>query len=130
MRAESAVFYLSGGFYGDWQTRLQRECTGLKAFNPETAVGGDALYMFVAADLDAIDVVDGVIARWDTYPYVEGTMAEIGYAVARGKPVFLILDGVTVPNPFIIGLARRVFVGMDAFITWWNDRVKKGTPIA
>jgi hypothetical protein len=123
------VFYLSGGFYGDWQARLQRECKLLKSYNPETETEGIALFEFVDGDLDSIRAVDGVIAHWDTYPDVAGTMAEIGYAVAVGTPVLLILDGVTVPNPFILGLARRVFVGMDAFITWWNDRVKRYKPV-
>jgi hypothetical protein len=117
------VFYLSGGFYSGWQQRLMRECAGLRAVNPETDGRQNAIYAFVEDDLSAIDAADGVIARWDAYPHVEGMIAEVGYATAKGKPVLLILDGVEVPNAFVLGLAKRVFVGMDAFIAWWNGRV-------
>jgi nucleoside 2-deoxyribosyltransferase len=122
MLKKSGKFYLAGGFYGSWKDRLRDECVGLKSYDPERDSGQQAIYGFVSDDLDAIDPRDGVIARWDTYPHLEGLMAEIGYAVAKDKPVLLILDGVTVPNPFVLGLAKRVFVGMDAFIAWWNAR--------
>ena len=123
------MFYLSGGFYSGWQQRLLRECVGLRAYNPEADGQQHANYSFVRDDLLAIDQADAIIARWDTYPHIEGMVAEVGYAVAKGKPVLLILDGVTVPNAFLIGLAKRVFIGMDAFVEWWNDRHARGMPV-
>jgi hypothetical protein len=117
------VYYLAGGFYDDWRERLQREC-GI--FGTDSRSNRQrAVFAFVSDDLEAIRGARVVIARLCPPPIrSSGTAAEIGYAAALGRPILLIVEGVE-PDAFLLGLAKRVFFGVDAFIAWFNERREK-----
>lgn len=124
-----SFYYGAGGFYDEWRKRIARECDIIvqdPRLNPQNAA-----YRFITADFGVIAYEDciGVIAHISPPPIrCSGTSAEIGYAAAIGKPVFLIVEE-AVPDMFLVGCARRIFFGLDAFIAWFNDRKEKGLPI-
>ena len=123
--------YMAGGFYGDWRQRI-RVALSADLFpdviwlSPETN-NQQACLTFVSGDLKGIDGCDLVVAYLHERHYLRGTAAEIGYAFARGKPVYLILDS-KVPDMFLVGLAKRVFIGIGTFTAWCHERQDKGLP--
>lgn len=124
--------YMAGGFYGDWRQRIYKALPtdlfpDIIWLSPEDN-NQQACLTFVTDDLAAIDRSDLVVAYLHEGHHLRGTAAEIGYAFAKGKPVYLILDS-HVPDMFLVGLAKRVFIGIDAFLEWWQLRVEKGLPV-
>ena len=122
--------YLAGGFYGDWRQRIRsavaRWSSDIAWYSPEDN-NQQACITFVTEDLSAIYGCDLVIAYLHDEHHLRGTAAEIGYAFGVGKPVYLILDS-HVPDMFLVGLAKRVFIGIDAFLEWWQERTDNGLP--
>lgn len=120
--------YLAGGFYSDWRRRIATALPRLVICDPEHDHKQTASYRFVHADLAAIDRDDLVIAHYPGGYSPVGTAAEMGYAVARGKPIFYI-DTTGVPDMFLVGLSKRLFTSIDHFIDWWKQREEKGLPL-
>ena len=124
------MYYLAGGLYGDWRERI---IVGTKSRRlvPITPLDSrqHAAFAFVSDDLAAIDRCKAVIAHICPPPIRNsGTAAELGYAAARQKPILLIVED-PVPDMFLVGLAKRMFISVDAFIEWWNDRHARGMPV-
>ena len=129
MSAEDALrAYLAGGFYSDWRRRIEQALPQLETCDPERDHTQTASYQFVHADLEAIDRADLVIAHYPGGYSPVGMAAEMGYAAARGKPIFYI-DTTARPDLFLVGLSKRLFTSIDHFIDWWKYRVAKGRPL-
>lgn len=128
MRYEG-FYYGAGSFYDDWREQISDAC-GIRIWDPRSN-NQDATFHFVRGDFATISHPDclGVIALIPPPPTrCSGTAAEIGYAVAVGKRILLIVED-PVPDAFLLGCAKRVFFGVDAFITWFKDRQAKGLSI-
>jgi len=124
-----SYYYGAGGFYTNWRKRIADEC-GIRVYDPQ-GNNQDAVFAFVTGDFHTIRSPDciGVIALIPAPPTrCLGTSAEIGFAAALGKRILLITED-PVPDAFLLGCAKRVFFGIDAFIAWFNDRKAKGLPI-
>ena len=120
-------YYGAGSFYDDWRKKVAEECR-IEVYDPRDGPQ-TAAFTFIPADFHAIDNSVAVIARPSPPPTrCSGTAAEIGYAAAKGIPVLIIFEE-AVPDMFLVGCAKRVFFGVDAFIAWFNDRQAKGLPI-
>jgi len=127
MYQEPDVYYMAGGFYDDWRERIIQGC-GICAIDPKNN-RQHAAFAFVSDDLAAIERSKAVIARLCPPPIrTSGTVAEMGYAAALRRPILLIIEE-PVPDMFLVGLAKRVFFGVDAFIEWFNERQAQGLPI-
>lgn len=117
--------YLSSGFYKGYKQQIKPllEAAGFELIDPELKpkelnVGG-----YVAWDLQAIRDSGLVLAIQDDYPYIYGTAAEIGYAVALEKPVIYVcltdrVDG------FLSGCARATFTNLEAATKFIVERYK------
>ena len=79
-----------------WQIKGELICGGFDVFDPfEQACQKNAKvdpYSVMEADLKGIDDCDGVFAVINGEPPDVGVAVEIGYAAAKGKPIFLFRD--------------------------------------
>ena len=120
--------YLAGGFYSDWRGQIEAAHLGFETFDPQRDNDQSASYRFVRDDLTAIEMADFVLAFYPGGYNSHGMAAEIGYAAARHTPVYYI-DTSGVPDLFLVGLAKRFFTSIEAFIDWWKDRIERGRPL-
>lgn len=120
--------YLAGGFYSDWRRFIEEGIPDLECLDPQRDHDQSASYRFVGDDLAAIEAADFVIAYYPGGYTSHGMAAEIGYAAALKKPIYLI-DSTPVPDLFLVGLSKRLFVDVGHFTAWWHDRIDKGRPL-
>lgn len=120
--------YAAGGFYTDWRGEIKSALPQLEVYDPEHDGPQHASYAYVHADLQAIDRADLVIAHYPGGYPPTGMAAEMGYAVAREKPIFYI-DTTGVPALFLVGLSKRLFTSIDHFANWWRRREAAGRPL-
>lgn len=116
--------YLAGGLDSAWRERLVAEL-GFEGLDPFQLSEQRAAYQFVYNDLSLITSCDLVIAYYEGGYCNTGAAAEIGWAAARAKTVLYISDE-DAPNMFLVGLSKRFFPSLDAFIRWWKQREKEG----
>jgi len=116
--------YLAGGFHSEWRERLITEL-GFEGLDPFRLSEQRATYQFVYNDLLLIAACDFVLAYYEGGYCNTGAAAEIGWAVAKGKPVLYVSDE-DAPNMFLVGLSKRFFPSLDALIRWWKQREKEG----
>lgn len=101
--------YLSGGFYGDYKkTAYAILGSEFLLLDPENRTCRPIPGEYVGADLRDIENAYLVLAHQDEYPNVYGMAAEIGYAVAVGRPVIYVCTAKRVDS-FLSGLARATF---------------------
>lgn len=117
--------YLAGGFYSGWRKQIEDAQLGFETIDPARDNDQTASYRFVRDDLDAIERSDLVIAFYPGGYSSHGMAAEMGYAAAIKKIVYYI-DTSGVPDLFLVGLSKRMFTSIEAFIDWWRGRVKAG----
>jgi hypothetical protein len=120
--------YLAGGFYSDWRKQIEDAQLGFDCFDPQRDNDQSASYRFVRDDLAAIDAADFVIAYYPGGYTSHGMAAEMGYASALRKTIIYI-DETDRPDLFLVGLSKRLFTSVDAFIEWWRKRMKDGRPV-
>ncbi len=120
--------YLAGGFYSEWRRDIEAAKLDLECFDPQRDNDQSASFRFVRDDLAAIEASDFVIAYYPGGYASHGMAAEIGYAAALKKPVYFI-DESRAPDLFLVGLSKRFFISIPAFIDWWRDRQQKGRPL-
>jgi nucleoside 2-deoxyribosyltransferase len=112
--------YLAGGFYKGYKTEIRAFLPDqFELHDPEDGVPIPGRY--VGEDLDAIEGCDLVLAYHDDYPFVYGMAAEIGYAVAIGKPVIYVCVRDRVDS-FLSGLSRAVFTNLHSACTFVAER--------
>ncbi len=120
--------YLAGGFYSDWRQEIEGSIPDLECIDPQRDNDQSASYRFVRDDVAGIEAADLVIAYYPGGYASHGMAAEIGYAAALKKPVYLI-DCTGVPDLFLVGLSKRLFASVGHFTAWWHDRIDKGKPV-
>ncbi len=120
--------YLAGGFYSDWRKEIDAANLGFRCIDPHKENDQTACYRFVSGDLEAIEKVDFIIAYYPGGYTSHGMAAEIGYAAALKKVVFLI-DESGVPDLFLVGLSKRLFTSIEDFVSWYRNRLERGKPI-
>lgn len=120
--------YLAGGFYSDWRKVIADADLGFRCVDPHKENDQTACYRFVRDDLEAIEKADFVIAYYPGGYASHGMAAEIGYAAALKKVVFLI-DESGVPDLFLVGLCKRLFTSIPDFVAWYRNRLEQGKPI-
>jgi nucleoside 2-deoxyribosyltransferase len=112
--------YLAGGFYKGYKTEIRaRLGAGFELHDPEDGVVIPGRY--VGEDLDAIEDCDLVLAYHDEYPFVYGMAAEIGYAVAVGKPVIYVCTRPRIDS-FLAGLSRATFTNLGPACAFVGER--------
>ena len=90
--------YLAGPFRTIGQRALVNDARrilrdlGLKVFSPVHDIGHGPAHQVVKKDLEALEKADAVVAMLDGNS--PGTVFEVGYAAALGKPVFCIAQNV------------------------------------
>lgn len=121
--------YLAGGFYSAWRDRIEssKVASNWRCFSPARDNDQTASYRFVRDDLAAIEEADLVLAYYPGGYSSHGMAAEIGYAAALRKPVYFI-DETDTPDLFLVGLSKRLFRSVEAFLLWWEEREAKGLP--
>lgn len=111
--------YLAGPFFTVGQRWLIDEARrglqelGLKVFSPVHDVGRGDAQMVAPADIAALEQCDVVFAILDGLD--SGTLFEVGYARAKGKPVYALAQAVSIEDlKMIEGSDCRVY---DDFVT-------------
>ena len=98
-RGYRPVIYLAGPFFTLshlWmieQARTSLRNMGVQVFSPYHDVGHGSAEDVVSKDLTAIDAVDAMLAIGDGMD--SGTVYEVGYARAKGKPVIVYCENET-----------------------------------
>jgi len=123
--------YLAGGFHKDYKVLIQnalvdqvRPVGRFRLLDPEANGLGYGPGEFVDKDFAAIRSADLMLAYFDEYPYVYGVAAEIGYAVASGVPVILVMERNRVDS-FLSGCARATFTKLNPALQFILDRYAK-----
>ncbi|WNG60925.1 nucleoside 2-deoxyribosyltransferase [Archangium gephyra] len=117
--AAGGKVYLASPFFTLGQRWLVDEARrglgelGLDVFSPVHDVGAGPADQVAPADLAALDACDAVFAILDGTD--SGTLFEVGYARARGKPVYALAQTVTEEDlKMVQGSGCRIF---DDFVT-------------
>lgn len=119
--------YLAGGFmsfkeYKDWRDLVKERLAGkMDFYDPRIDTDQGSIATFVYQDLTGV-------AGCDVIFYFVTSVGDIGAAIecargdAEGKLVVLCVnEGVRIVHPFLIGMARRVFIGMEAGVAYLNN---------
>jgi len=119
--------YLAGGFYADYKKFIIERLTppGFLLLDPEDmpkSYPGD----FVSRDFAAIDSADLVLAYLDEYPHVYGMAAEVGYAVAKNKPVIFVTSRKRVDS-FLSACAKATFTDVVPALDFIEERYGRTT---
>ena len=114
--------YLAGGFYKNYKDIVYGALGhGFLLLDPENRTCKPMPGEYVGADLRDIENADVLLAYQDVYPYVYGMAAEMGYAVAVGKPVIYVCTAKRVDS-FLSGLARATFTDLAAACQFIRER--------
>ena len=118
--------YLAGGYDSSWRKVLIDQLP-IDGYDPWKSTPQHASYTFIHDDLRAIDTCALVVAYYPGGYRNSGMAAEMGYAAAKNIPVYYICEE-DAPDMFLIGLSKRFFPNLDAFVNWWQDRVANNKP--
>lgn len=125
--------YLAGGFvsfgkYPDWRDYIKEELSDLMDFyDPRTDTNQTSISTFVYEDLAGVESCDLVFYFVTSIGDV-GASIECERAHSRNKLVVLCVKapGVTIVHPFLIGIARRFFIGIDTGVTYLKNLTELG----
>ena len=118
--------YLAGPFTNpEWRDRVISEVEGIDFYNPRTDTLQGSIATFVAGDLSGVSSCNVCFVyikkgRGDTGAAIEAERAD-----AEGKLVILCSEAVF-PHPFLVGISRRVFFGLEAGIKYLGKLAKVG----
>lgn len=125
--------YLAGWFvsldkYPDWRDFVQEQLKDVMDFyDPRRDTKQGSIATFVYEDL--VDGVEGsdVVFYFVTNAGDVGSAIECERAECKDKLVILcIANNVKVVHPFLIGIARRIFIGMETGIAYLRNLAKYG----
>lgn len=117
--------YLAGGFvpwkqYGDWRDFVIEKLGGaIKFYDPRKETKQGSIATFVSQDLAGVESCDCVFYFLTEGRGDVGAASECAHANAKDKPVILCIErGLGFVHPFILGMARRVLVGLDSGVEY------------
>ncbi len=107
--------YLCGGMKGTWQDAVIAALPHVEFLDPRSHRLRDEI-AYTAWDLAAIDECDVVLAVMTAdNPSGFGLHLEIGYAYAKGKPIYLICDDLGERMRYF-GMARACSTQLDTLV--------------
>lgn len=125
--------YLAGSFvpwgqYSDWRDFvIQQLQNTVKFYDPRVDTDQGSIATFVSQDLKGVEDHD-CIFYFVTEPQGEvGAAIECSHARDKGKLVILCINqDLGFIHPFLIGIARRILIGMDTGISYLSLLSKYG----
>lgn len=112
--------YLSGGMKDGWQDHIKRDLPGNLYLDPRDH-GLNLAKDYTKKDLEMIDECDVVWAYLPlTNPSGIGLAAELGYAKAKGKPIFLAIEHKEKKWDFVKALADEWVGGSEEYPLYLN----------
>lgn len=124
--------YLAGSFksfegYEDWRDLVKERLGGLIDFyDPRKETSQTSIATFVFQDLAGVESCD-VVFYFVTGIGDVGAVAECTWGLAKGKLIVLcVKDGVEIVHPFIIGICRRMFIGMAVGLAYLKNLAELG----
>ena|SRR3989344_8891943 len=124
--------YLAGGFvpfgqYKDWRDYVkERVGDKMEFYDPRIDTDQSSIATFVYQDLRGVgscDIVFDFVTGWGDV----GETAEDQEGNSKGKLVVLCInDGVRLVHPFLFGISRRVFMGMETGIVYLLNLAEYG----
>ena len=119
--------YLAGSFvalegYPDWRDAVEEALGDAMSFyDPRTDTPQTSIASFVSGDLQGVGNSD-VVFYFVTGAGDVGAVAECTWGLAKNKLIILcVKEGVTLVHPFIIGLCRRMFIGLPTGIAYLKN---------
>ncbi len=110
--------YLAGSFtafegYADWRDYVKEKVSGMDFYDPRTDTNQGSIATFVYQDLSGVDGCD-VVFYFVTNSGDVGASIECERGNSRNKIVVLcVKEGVGIVHPFLIGISRRMFIGIE-----------------
>lgn len=131
--------YLAGAFveynkYADWRDFVKEECKDceIEFHDPRYDTQQGSIATFVSGDLNGVESCD-ITFLFYTSPKDTNDVADMGgpmegsHANAKGKIFVLCIDeNVGFPNPFCLGVARRVLIKLETGIEYLKEISKWG----
>jgi hypothetical protein len=113
--------------YGDWRDYM-REALGERVawYDPRTDTKQGAIAHFTSQDLAGVEASDVLFCFMSGHTDA-GAAMECAHANAHGKLVVLCFDRQhSLPHPFLLGISRRVFIGIETGAAYLTLLVKHG----
>ncbi len=118
--------YLAGSFipFGgceDWRDYVESNCLcgKISFYDPRSDTEQESIASFTSQDLKGVGSSDVIFCFMDKNAGEVGSAAECGFGLAKNRMVILCIgEDVDFPHPFMLGLARRVIIGLDAGIEY------------
>lgn len=118
--------YLAGPFTEpEWRDQVISEVEGIGFYNPETDTPQGSIATFVGGDLSGVDACDVCFVYVLAGQGDVGAAIEASWAAAHGKLVVLCTDE-PFPHPMLVGIARRVFFGLETGIKYLQELAEAG----
>ena len=117
--------YLAGSFtpwrqFGDWRDFVAEQLKSvIKFYDPRIETKQGSIATFVYQDLAGVESCDCTFYFLTRAQGDVGAASECAHANAKGKHVILCIDrDLDFVHPFIIGMARRVLIGLDSGVSY------------
>ncbi|MEK7646971.1 MAG: nucleoside 2-deoxyribosyltransferase domain-containing protein [Patescibacteria group bacterium] len=125
--------YLAGAFvpymtYLDWRNYVKERLDhDIDFYDPRKDTNQTSIAHFVYEDLERGVVESDLVFYFVTGVGDVGAAAECAFGIAKGKFVVLCVnDGVRMVHPFVLGMGKRVFIGLDAGMAYLKNLAKYG----
>lgn len=125
--------YLAGPFipygkYLDWRNFVkERMGYVIDFYDPRKDTNQVSIAHFVYEDLERGVAGSDLIFYFVTGMGDVGAAAECAFGIAKGKFVVICVnDGVRIVHPFVLGMGKRVFIGLDAGMAYLKNLAKYG----
>lgn len=124
--------YLAGSFvaleeYADWRDFVKEELKEVMNFyDPRIDTSQGSIALFVTQDLSGVDANE-MVFYFVTNVGDVGAAIECERAECKGKLVVLCISKeVHIVHPFLLGIARRVFIGIETGINYLRNLARCG----
>lgn len=129
---EKVKCYLAGHFgsfgeYEDWRDFVIEKCRNkIKFYDPRFDTKQGSIATFVSEDLKGIENSD-IVFYFVTNSGEIGAAIECAVGSCKGKLIVLCIDkGVVMVHPFLLGIARRVFIEIETGVTYLKKVAQYG----
>ncbi len=124
--------YLAGGFvpfegYPDWRDFIKERVGGkMDFYDPRTDTDQSSIATFVYQDIKGVESCD-MAFYFVTNSGDVGSSIECAWGNAKNKHVVICINGgVGLVHAFLIGIARRVFIGAETGIIYLHNLAEYG----